>query len=97
MQASSTRRLVESAPGVAQKFINLMRKRETCLFNLDLGFSELARPYDEIYKKALEMTDKAPGLHAELQKQLAEQVRDTKHTWRHLLFFFLTSLSLGGR
>lgn len=30
-------------------------------------------PTNEIYKKALEMTDKAPGLHAELQRQLAEQ------------------------
>jgi|TARA_B110000977_G_C11017367_1_gene469988 hypothetical protein len=30
-------------------------------------------PANEIYKKALEMTDKAPGLHAELQRQLAEQ------------------------
>jgi hypothetical protein len=27
-------------------------------------------PANEIYKKALEMTDKAPGLHAELQRQL---------------------------
>lgn len=30
-------------------------------------------PNNEIYRKALEMTDKAPGLHAELQRQLAEQ------------------------
>ena len=30
-------------------------------------------PTNEIYKKALEMTDKAPWLHAELQRQLAEQ------------------------
>ena len=30
-------------------------------------------PANEIYRKALEMTDKAPGLHAELQRQLAEQ------------------------
>lgn len=31
-------------------------------------------PTNEIYKKALEMTDKAPGLHAELQRQLARGV-----------------------
>ena len=30
-------------------------------------------PTNEIYKKALEMTSKAPALHAELQKQLNEQ------------------------
>ena len=30
-------------------------------------------PANEIYRKALEMTDKAPGLHAELQRQLSEQ------------------------
>ena len=31
------------------------------------------QPANEIYKKALEMTDKPPGLHAELQRQLAQQ------------------------
>ena len=35
-------------------------------------------PTNEIYKKALEMTDKAPGLHAELQRQLAEQELEQK-------------------
>ena len=30
-------------------------------------------PTEPNYKRALEMTDKAPGLHAELQRQLAEQ------------------------
>ena len=30
---------------------------------------------DKIYKKALEMTEKAPSLHAELQNQLAAQQR----------------------
>jgi tetratricopeptide (TPR) repeat protein len=30
-------------------------------------------PKNEVYKKALEMTTKAPGLHAELQRQLAQQ------------------------
>ena len=30
-------------------------------------------PSSDIYKKALEMTDKAPGLHAELQRSLREQ------------------------
>ena len=30
-----------------------------------------ADPGSEVYKKALEMTSKAPALHAELQKQLA--------------------------
>ena len=35
-------------------------------------------PTNEIYKKALEMTDKAPGLHAELQRQLAEQQAQRK-------------------
>lgn len=29
-------------------------------------------PTSDVYKKALEMTSKAPGLHAELQKQLRE-------------------------
>jgi tetratricopeptide (TPR) repeat protein len=32
-------------------------------------------PENEIYKKALEMTEKAPSLHAELQNQLAAQQR----------------------
>ena len=33
-------------------------------------------PTSDVYRKALEMTSKAPGLHAELQKQLREaQVR----------------------
>lgn len=30
-------------------------------------------PRNEVYKKALEMTAKAPALHAELQKQFAQQ------------------------
>eukprot|EP00232_Nephroselmis_pyriformis_P003262 CAMPEP_0182909160 /NCGR_PEP_ID=MMETSP0034_2-20130328/35601_1 /TAXON_ID=156128 /ORGANISM="Nephroselmis pyriformis, Strain CCMP717" /LENGTH=193 /DNA_ID=CAMNT_0025045395 /DNA_START=34 /DNA_END=615 /DNA_ORIENTATION=- len=30
-------------------------------------------PTNDVYRKALEMTDKAPSLHAELQKQLAAQ------------------------
>ena len=35
-----------------------------------------------MYRKALEMTSKAPGLHAELQKQLREaQVRCATGLW----------------
>ena len=30
-------------------------------------------PENEVYQKALQMTDRAPGLHAELQRQLAQQ------------------------
>ena len=37
--------------------------------------SSRGRTGDEIYKKALEMTEKAPSLHAELQNQLAAQQR----------------------
>jgi len=32
----------------------------------------LQDPTSDVYRKALEMTSKAPGLHAELQKQLQE-------------------------
>lgn len=33
-------------------------------------------PTNDIYRKALEMTDKAPGLHAELQRQMDEQMQE---------------------
>ena len=52
----------------AQKAYSYFDEAKTC-FQRALN----EEPNNEIYRKALEMTDKAPGLHAELQRQLAEQ------------------------
>ena len=52
----------------AQKACSHFDEAKTC-FQRALN----EEPTNEIYRKALEMTDKAPGLHAELQRQLAEQ------------------------
>jgi hypothetical protein len=36
-------------------------------------------PKNEVYRKSLEMTERAPSLHAELQKQLQEQQQQQQH------------------
>lgn len=51
--------------GKAQQFFNLATEQFDEALQQD--------PSNEVYRKALEMTKKAPELHAELQRQLAAQ------------------------
>jgi tetratricopeptide (TPR) repeat protein len=58
----------------SQGFLTADSQAAGALFTRAAGCFEqavAADPGSEVYKKALEMTSKAPALHAELQKQLA--------------------------